>query len=108
MNKTIFDKVFNLLENDANGYIGFDANDIETDSPELIFTDYLLAEYKDKMTSVEMLDSDIYHTKALAVSYKGKVLEITDSLQDNNVDYREIYFTDTKEGNLDLDPIVLD
>lgn len=105
MDKTIFDSILNELEHDANGYIGFDANGIETDDPCVAFTDYLLAEYKDKVTSVEA--DPVYNTKALAVSYKGKVIEITDSIQDNNVDYREIYFTDSKEGNLDLDPVVL-
>lgn len=106
MDKAIFDSVLNELEHDANGYIGFDVNDIETDDPCVAFTDYLLAEYKDKVTFVEA--DPVYNTKALAVSYKGKVIEITDSVQDNNVDYREIYFTDSKEGNLDLDPVVLD
>lgn len=106
MDKAILDSVFNELENDANGYIGFDANDIETSDPALILTDYLLAEYKSKTTKVEA--DPVYNTVALACSYKGKVFEITDSVQDNNVVYREIYFTDTKEGNLDLDPVVLD
>lgn len=106
---SIIDSVVAELKNDANGYISFDANDLEVGDPLLTFTDGLLAEFADKTTKLELSDSAIYNTIGLAVKVDDKIIEITDSVQDNGVDYREVYFVDScnGEGNIASDHIVL-
>mgnify|MGYP006956011968 CR=1 FL=1 len=107
MKAEIIKSVIEELNGDANGYIGFDVGDIETNDPVLTFTDWALAEYKDKTSALAMNDSDAYTTVGLALKIDGRVIEITDSKQDNGVDYREVYYCDEEngQGNIDTDPI---
>lgn len=107
MKAEIIKSIIEELNGEANGYIGFDANDIETSDPVLVFTDWALAEYKDKISTLAMNDRDAYITVGLALKIDGRIVEISDSKQDNGADYREIYYCDEEngQGNIDNDPI---
>lgn len=96
--KQSFENLIKELFEEADGYIGFDANDIETTENCLIVSDYVLAEYKDKLKPIEMNDSRIFNTVGIVVHIGDKNIIFTDSKQDNDVDYREIYFSDSFDG----------
>lgn len=99
--KQSFENLIKELFEEAGGYIGFDANDIETTENCLIVSDYVLSEYKDKLKPIETNDSRIFNTVGIVVHVGDKDIVFTDSKQDNNADYREIYFTDVFINDLE-------
>lgn len=87
----IFEEGINAIKNQNDNYAGFNVSDADDDDPLLLLTDFLLNEYKSKLTQLAYKDSDTFETCGATFEYKGTVFEITQSIQ-NDDEYREVYF----------------